>query len=573
MNSTATILRTLLCIGLITTLPACHKPVQAVSVAATIIRNGMVYDGSGADPLRGDVAINGDRVVAGGDLGHWQAKREVDADGLAVSPGFINILSWGPETLWVDGRGMSDLRQGVTLEVFGEGWSMGPLSPLTKTVLQSQASSDEFTVEWTTLGEYLDALVERGVSMNVASFVGAATVRMHELGAEDRAPTAEELQTMRDLVDQAMREGALGVGSSLIYAPGIFADTDELKALVEVAARHGGGYISHLRSEADHFLEALDELIDIARHTGARAEVYHLKAAGQSNWPKMAQAIERIQAARDSGLKVGANMYPYTAGATGLTAAMPPWVQEGGLDAWIERLKDPAIRQRVAAEMRQPGDDWENLYLGASADGLLLLNFKNEALKPLIGKTLAEAAALRGQTPEETAMDLVIEDHSRVLTAYFLMSDDNVRLGLSQPWVGIGSDGETTAPEGKVLDALTHPRAYGSFARYLGHYVRDGQVAPLADAIRRITRLQAENWGLKGRGCLQPGCYADVVIFDPATIRDHATFEQPHQLATGVRDVFVNGQWALKDGDVTEARAGQVVRGPGWTGWTGHSPQ
>jgi N-acyl-D-amino-acid deacylase len=536
------------------------------NVADTIIRNGVIYDGSGAAPIRGDLAIVGDRIVAVGELKAWRSEQDVDADGLAVAPGFINILSWANDSLLVDGRGLSDLMQGVTLEVFGEGWSMGPLNPAMKQEMEAQGFANGTKINWTRLDEYLEELVQRGVSVNVASFVGAATVRIHELGYEDRPPTEEELHRMRSLVAQAMQDGALGVGSSLIYAPGAYADTDEIKALVEEAARYGGGYISHLRSEADNFLQALDELIDIGEDTGARVEAYHLKAAGSPNWPKMRQAIERIQQARDAGLKVGANMYPYTAGATGLTAAMPPWVQEGGLDAWVTRLKDPAIRTRVAAEMRAPGEDWENLLLGASADGLLLLGFRNEALKPLIGKTLADVATLRGTTPEETAMDLVIEDHSRVLTAYFLMSEDNVQLGLSQPWVGIGSDGGAMAPEGEVLESLTHPRAYGSFARFLGKYVRDEGVAPLADAIHRITGLQADNWGLRDRGCLKNGCFADVVVFDPETITDHATFANPHQLATGVRDVFVNGEWALKRGEVTAARAGQVVRGPGWIG-------
>lgn len=536
------------------------------NVADTIIRNGVIYDGSGAAPIRGDLAIVGDRIVAVGELKAWRSEQDVDADGLAVAPGFINILSWANDSLLVDGRGLSDLMQGVTLEVFGEGWSMGPLNPAMKQEMKAQGFANGTKISWTRLDEYLEGLVQRGVSVNVASFVGAATVRIHELGYEDRPPTEEELHRMRSLVAQAMQDGALGVGSSLIYAPGAYADTDEIKALVEEAARYGGGYISHLRSEADNFLQALDELIDIGEDTGARVEAYHLKAAGSPNWSKMRQAIERIQQARDAGLKVGANMYPYTAGATGLTAAMPPWVQEGGLDAWVTRLKDPAIRTRVAAEMRAPGEDWENLLLGASADGLLLLGFRNEALKPLIGKTLADVATLRGTTPEETAMDLVIEDHSRVLTAYFLMSEDNVQLGLSQPWVGIGSDGGAMAPEGEVLESLTHPRAYGSFARFLGKYVRDEGVAPLADAIHRITGLQADNWGLRDRGCLKNGCFADVVVFDPETITDHATFAKPHQLATGVRDVFVNGEWALKRGEVTAARAGQVVRGPGWIG-------
>lgn len=533
--------------------------------ADLLIRNGLIYDGSGGEPQRGDLAIRGDRVVARGALEAWQAARVVDAQGQAVAPGFINVLSWATESLLVDGRALSDIRQGVTTEIFGEGWSMGPLTPAMKKEQSEQQGDIKFEIDWTTLGEYLDGLVRRGVSVNVASFIGAATVRQHELGNADRAPNAEELQRMRALVAQAMQDGALGVGSSLIYAPGFYAKTDELTALVAEAAKYGGGYISHMRSEGENFLPALEELIGISRATGARAEVYHLKAAGKPNWPKMQQAITRIEQARAEGLPISANMYPYAAGATGLDASMPPWVQEGGLDAWVKRLKDPAIRKRVKAEMRKPGKTWENLLYGAgSPDRLLLLGFKTEKLKPLAGKTLGQVARERGRSPEDTAMDLVIEDHTRVFTAYFLMSEDNVKLGLGKPWVSIGSDAEAAAPEGDFLKSSTHPRAYGSFARFLGHYVRDEKVAGLSDAIRRITRLPAQNWKLKDRGCLDTGCYADVVIFDPARIQDLATFEKPHQLATGVRDVFVNGQQVLQDGAPTAARPGQVLRGPGY---------
>ena len=535
--------------------------------ADLLIRNGLIYDGSGGEAVRGDVAVRDGRVVASGVLAHWQAAREVDAQGLAVAPGFINVLSWATESLLVDGRALSDIRQGVTTEIFGEGWSMGPLNPVMKEAMLKEQSDLKFAVDWTTLNEYLEGLVRRGVSVNVASFVGAATVREHELGQADRAPNAEELARMKALVAQAMQDGALGVGSSLIYAPGFYAKTDELTALVAEAAKYGGGYISHMRSEGENFLEALEELIGIAKATGARAEVYHLKAAGKDNWPKMAQAIARIEQARKDGLPVAANMYPYAAGATGLDASMPPWVKEGGLEAWIARLKDPAIRARLREEMRKPGKTWENLLYGAGTpEGLLLLGFKNEILKPLTGKTLGEVARMRGTSVEDTAMDLVIEDGSRVLTAYFLMSEDNVKLGLSQPWVSIGSDAEAAAPEGDFLKSSTHPRAYGSFARFLGKYVRDEKVASLADGIRRLTRLPAEHWKLKDRGCLNVGCFADVVIFDPAHIQDHATFAQPHQLSTGVRDVFVNGVQVLQDGAPTAARPGQVLRGPGWRG-------
>lgn len=533
--------------------------------ADLIVRNGSLFDGRGGEPVTASIAVRGGRVVASGALDGWNATQEVDAKGLAVAPGFINVLSWANESLLVDGRALSDLRQGVTLEIFGEGWSMGPLNPEMKAEMLALQGDIRFDITWTSLAGYLDELVRRGVSVNVASFVGATTVRKHELGNADRAPDAGELARMRALVATAMEEGALGVGSSLIYAPSFYAKTDELTALVAEAARYGGGYISHIRSEGENFLPALDELIGIARATGAHAEVYHLKAAGENNWPKMAQAIARIEAAREEGLRITADMYPYTAGATGLDASMPPWVQEGGLDAWIGRLEDPAIRKRVLREMRGPARDWENLLQAAgSPERVLLLSFKSDQLKPLTGRTLAEVARERGRSVEETAIELVIEDHSRVGTAYFLMSEDNVRLGLSQPWVSIGSDAEAPAPEGVFLKSSVHPRAYGAFARFLGHYVRDGKVAALPDAIRRLTRLPAENWKLKDRGCLDTGCYADLVIFDPAQIRDHATFDQPHQLASGVRDVFVNGVQVLKDGEPTESRPGQVVRGPGW---------
>lgn len=529
-----------------------------------IVRGGLVYDGSGGEPVRADVGVRGDRIVAVADLSGASAGREIDAAGLAVAPGFINVLSWAPESLLQDGRSLSDVKQGVTLEIFGEGWSMGPLNAAMKAEAIAQQGDFKYPIEWTTLGEYLDHLAGKGISTNVASFVGATTVRIHELGYENRAPTADELARMQALVAAAMAEGALGVGSSMIYAPATFADTAELTALAQTAAQHGGAYISHLRSEADRFIEALDELIAIARATGAHAEVYHLKAGGRSNWPKMRQAIGRIEAARAEGLKVAANMYPYTAGATGLNAAMPPWVQEGGLEAWIGRLQDPATRQRVAAEMRAPGADWENLYHHAGADQVLLIGFKNPALRGLIGRSLADVARERDVTPEEAAIDLVIEDHSRVDAAYFLMSEANVALGVAQPWVSFGSDAESLAPEGLFLNYNPHPRAYGTFARVLGKYVRDDRVLTLPEAIRRMTSLPADNFKLRERGRLAPGHYADVVVFDPAAVRDRATFEQPHQLAEGVAHVIVNGVPVLLDGEHTGATPGRVVRGPGY---------
>ncbi len=533
-----------------------------------IIRNGMVYDGSGSAPVRKDVAVRGDKVAALLEPGApAEAAQTVDAGGKAVAPGFINVLSWAVESLIVDGRGMSDTKQGVTLQIFGEGWTMGPMNPQMKEAAQRSQGDVKYPIEWTTLGEYLEYLERKGITPNVASFVGATTVRMHELGEADVQPNDEQLGRMQGLVRDAMREGALGVGASLIYPPAFYAKTPELVALAQAAAESGGGYIAHMRSEANQFLEALDETISIARATGQRAEAYHLKAGGEANWPKMQQAIDRINAARAEGLTVSADMYVYPAGGTGMTASLPPWVQDGGHDAMVKRLKDPATRARVIREMKTPSDEWENLrLLAASDDRLLLMGFKSDALKPLIGKTLAEVARERGTSPEDTAIDLIIEDDSRVDTIYFLMSEENIELGLKQPWVSLGSDAEAAAPEGVFLESGTHPRAYGNFARFLGHYVRDRKVMPLEEAIRRLTRLPAENWKLRDRGCLDAGCYADLVVFDPATIQDHATFEKPQQYATGVDHVFVNGVQVLREGEHTGANPGRVVRGPGWQG-------
>jgi N-acyl-D-amino-acid deacylase len=553
---------------LVLLLGACAATAGAAERVDLLVRNGTIYDGHGGTPVAGDVAVRDGRVVAVGALRDYTAAREVDARGLAVAPGFINTLSWATESLIYDGRGVSDIKQGVTLEIMGEGNSMGPVNDRIRDEMVKTQADIRYDVTWNTLGEYLDHLVKRGVAPNVASFVGATTVRSYVVGYDDRAPTAEELEQMQELVRQAMREGALGVGSSLIYAPASYARTDELIAITKAAGEFGGAYISHMRSEGDRFLEALDELIRIAREAKVHAEAYHLKAAGQKNWPKMSQAIAKIEAARKSGLSITADMYPYTAGATGLDAAMPPWVQAGGLDAWIGRLKQPDIRKRVIAEMRDPNADWESLYVAAgSPDRILLIGFKTDKLKPLTGKTLAEVAKLRGKAPEETAIDLVIEDHTRVGTAYFLMSEENVKLGLSQPWVSIGSDAEAPATEGPFLKSNPHPRAYGAFARFLGRYVRDQKVTTLQDAIRRLTRLPAENFKLRNRGCLDKGCHADIVVFDPAKITDAATFEKPHQYSSGMVHVFVNGVQVLKDGEHTGAKPGQVVRGPGWTGW------
>jgi N-acyl-D-amino-acid deacylase len=532
-----------------------------------LLRHGTIYDGSGRPPVVGDVAVTGDKIAAVGQLDGARGKREIDVRGLAVAPGFINMLSWATESLLHDGRSQSDIRQGVTLEVMGEGSSMGPLNAKMKREMVEQQGDIKFDVAWTTLGGYLEHLVKRGISCNVASFLGAESLRVHELDYADRPPTPAELDRMRNLVAQGMEEGALGIGSSLIYAPGFYAKTDELMELCKVAAKYDGMYISHLRSEGNRFLEALDELLAIARGAGIRAEVYHLKAAGQSNWPKLDEAIRKIEAARASGLKITADMYTYTAGATGLDAAMPPWVQAGGYKDWAARLKDPGIRERVRREMMTPTDQWESLYLAAgSAERVLLVAFKNDALKPLTGKTLAEVAKLRGKSPEETAMDLVIEDGSRVGTVYFLMSEENVRKQIRLPWVSLCSDSASLAPEGVFLKSNPHPRAYGSFARLLGKYVRDERLIPLTEAVRRLTSLPAENLRIRQRGSLQAGHFADVVVFDPGRVQDHATYDKPHQYATGMVHVFVNGVQVLKDGEHTGAKPGRVVRGPGWKG-------
>ena len=525
-----------------------------------VIRGGDVYDGGGAAPLRADVAIDGDQIVTVGRV-EGRGRAEIDARGLAVAPGFINMLSWATESLIQDGRSQSDIRQGVTLEVFGEGWSMGPLTERMRAERLERQGDIKYDVAWTTLGEYLDHLADRGVSCNVASLIGATTVRIHEVGYDDRAPTAEEMRRMQELVRAAMREGALGVGSSLIYAPAAYASTDELVALC-AAAGADALYTSHIRSEMEGLLDAVDEVIEIARRTGIRAEIYHLKQAGREHWGKLDTVIERIERARRDGLRVTCDMYTYTAGATGLYATMPPWVQEGGHDAWVTRLRDPRIRARVTEEMRRPAQGWENfLHAVESPAGILLASFKSERLKPLTGKTIADVMATRGCSAEDAIIDLVIEDDSRVGAIYFTISEENVRRQIALPWMSFGSDAASLAPEGVFLRSSPHPRAYGTFARLLGKYVRDEGIIPLEEAVRRLTSLPAANLGIQRRGSLAPGMHADVVVFDPQGIRDHATYESPHRYATGVRDVLVNGVPVLRDGEHTDAQPGRVVRG------------
>lgn len=534
-----------------------------------ILRGGTVYDGNGGPGILADVAIAGDTIAGIGDFSRARAAREINARGLAVTPGFINMLSWATESLLVDPRGQSDVRQGVTLEVFGEGESMGPVNEAMRTEMIESQGDLKFQVPWTTLGEYLDHLEKRGVSVNVASFVGATTVRVHEIGYADRPPTPAELARMQALVRTAMEEGALGVGTSLIYAPAFYAKTGELIALASAAAPFGGRYISHMRSEGTRLMEAVEELITISREAGVGAEIFHLKAAGQANWGKLDGVIARVESARRRGQDISADMYTYTAGSTGLDASMPPWVQEGGYREWAKRLALPEIRARVAREMRTPTNEWENFYVAAgSPDKILLVGFKADSLKRYTGKTLAEVAILRGTSPEETAMDLVIRDGSRVQVVYFLMSEENVRRQLQLPWVSFGSDAGALSSNPPFTNSSTHPRAYGNFARILGKYVRDEKVIPLQEAVRKLTSLPAHNLKLRKRGELKPGYFADVAVFDPVSISDHATFADPHKYSTGMKHVFVNGIQVLRDGEHTGATPGRVVRGPGWKGWS-----
>jgi len=532
-----------------------------------IIRGGTVYDGSGKPSMVTDVGINADTVAFIGDLSNAEGEKQIDATGLAVAPGFINMMSHAELSLLIDGNSQADIRQGITLEVLGEG-SMGPLNDKMKQDWKDQMKRNpdwQFDIDWTTLGEYLESLQRRGISPNVASFVGANTVRIHELGYANRAPDAEELERMKSLIKQAMEEGAMGTTTALIYAPDNYATTEELIELSKVAAPYGGMYISHMRSEGNNILNAVDETIRIAREANLPAEIYHLKMGGKQNWRKLDSVIAKIDKANKSGLRITADMYTYTAGATGLDATMPPWVQEGGIKEWIKRLKNPAIRKKVLQEMRTPTDTWENLLLNAGdPERVLLLGFTNDSLKRYTGKTLGEVAKIYGKSPEETAMDLVIADSTRVETAYFLMNEENIKRQIALPYVSFGSDAGSPTAAGVFLKYKDHPRAYGNFSRLLGKYVRDEKVIPLEEAIRKLTSLPATNLKIQKRGQLAPGYYADLAIFDPAKIQDHATFENPHQYSTGMVHVFVNGTQVLADGEHTGAKPGKVVRGPGW---------
>lgn len=531
-----------------------------------IIRSGTIYDGSGGQPFIGDVAIRGDEIVAVGPRLTGAARIVLDANGKAVSPGFINMLAHPEESLFADGRALSDLAQGVTLEVIGED-SMGPLTPLMQHNMRQRQGDIRFPVTWRTFGGYMETLERRGIAPNIAAFVGAGTVRTNVLGERDVQPTLAQLAAMRGLVRKAMEEGAVGLTTALMYSPNTYARTPELITLAKVSAQCGGIYSAHVRNEGDRLIQAIDETIDIAKASGAPAHIYHFKQSGPDNWPKLDTAIARVNAARGQGVRITADMYTYTASATGLDAAMPPWVQDGGLEQWIKRLRNPAIRARVAQEMRDAHPNgWDNAYGQAGAAGVLLLAFKNPALKPLTGKTLAEVARMRGQNPEETAMDLVAEDGTRVGVSYRVMTEANLRREIQLPWMMFDSDAGAPAPQGVFLLSNPHPRAYGNFARLLGKYVRDEKLISLPEAIRRLTSLPATTLALSGRGSIKPGNFADVVVFDPATIQDHATFPKPHQLATGVSDVLVNGRFALRTGQPTGSPTGRFVRGRSWNG-------
>ena len=548
--------------------PAAPPSAVAAPDYDVVIRGGTVYDGSGSAPFVGDVAIRGDRIAYVGPHAPGRSAEEFAARGKAVAPGFVNMLAHPEESLLIDGRALSDLRQGVTLEVLGED-SMGPLSADMKRLGRERQGDIRYDIDWTTLGEYLSRLERRGITPNVASYVGAGTVRTYVLGERDVQPAPEQLTEMRRLVHEAMEQGALGVTTALIYAPNEYARTPELIALAQEAARCGGIYSAHLRSEGDRLLEAVQETVDIAHAAGAPAEIYHLKQAGKRNWGKLDALIRAVEAARAAGVRITADMYVYTAGATGLDAAMPPWVQDGGLEAWIARLKDPQDRKRVLADMRDPSPAWENLLGAAGADGTLLLGFKNPGLKPLTGKTLAQVARARGVSAQDAAIDLVIEDGSRVEVAYFLMSEDNIRREVALPWVSFDSDADAPAPEGVFLKSSRHPRTYGVFARVLARYVREEKVLTLPQAIHKLTALPAATLALSDRGQLRQGYFADIVVFDAAKVQDHSTYQRPQQLATGVGDVWINGVRALRHEVATGAASGRALRGRAWTGGGG----
>lgn len=529
-----------------------------------ILRGGTVYDGSGGEPIAGDIGVRGDTIERVGDLRDARSGAVIDAAGMAVAPGFINMLSHSYLTMLHDGRSLSELKQGVTTQVFGEGSSMGPLNDGLRHRLTEQDPALNYSVEWRSLAEYLTFAEKKGVSQNVASYIGATTLRTYVAGHENRPLTRGELDIVCGLIREEMEAGALGIGSSLIYPPAFFATTDELIEMCAATAPYHGKYISHMRNEGLELLDGIDELVRIGREASVPAEIYHLKASGRDAWPLMQRAIEAVESARADGLAVTADMYTYTAGATGLSNCIPPWYHEGGQERLFERLADPAVRSEIRTTIETQRHGWENLYQDAAgAENILILQTRDPGLRRYQGKTLAQAAAMDGTDPLDAMMDLVMRDRSRVGTAYFMMAEENVRLGLSQPWVSLGSDAGSMAAEGVFLSRSTHPRAYGNFARLLGKYVREEKVLALPDAIRRMTRLPADNLGLDRRGRIEEGFFADLIVFDPATVADHATYENPHRYASGVRDVIVNGTVTLRDGEFAGTFAGRAVYGPG----------
>ncbi len=530
-----------------------------------IIKNGSLYDGTGNSPYKSDIGIVDDRITTIDNLNDKTADIILDAENLAVTPGFINMLSWATESLIQDGRSLSNIKQGVTLEVMGEGWSMGPLNEQMKIDIHEIFNSEiTYEVEWTSLGEYLEYLENRGISTNVASFVGATSVRIHEIGYADRKPTSEELQRMKDLVRDAMEEGAMGVASALIYPPAFFADTEELIELCKVASKYNGMYITHMRSEGARFLEAIDELIQISKDANIRTEIYHLKAAGKTNWHKLDLAIEKINQVREEGLNITCDMYTYTAASTGLQSCLPPWVQDGGLESMIERLQNPDLREKIITEMSTPTDKWENLFIEAGPENIMIASLKLDSLKPLIGRRISELSTQQNKTPQDTIIDLILEEKGWIGCVYWIMEEENIKKKIRLPYVSYGSDAGSLAPEGVFLKSNVHPRAYGTFARLLGKYVREEKIISLEEAIRKLTALPASNLKIKDRGRLKENSYADIAIFDPKSITDLATFEKPHQLALGMHHVLVNGTIVLKDGEHTGATPGRVIRGPGW---------
>jgi N-acyl-D-amino-acid deacylase len=528
-----------------------------------LIQGGLVYDGTGAAPIRADVALRGDRIVKIGRLAAADARAVVNAADLAVAPGFINMLSWSTDSLLADGRGQSELREGVTTQIMGEGWSWGPVNDAIKQRMKREQVDIKYDLEWRTLSDYLTFLERKGVSQNVASFLGATTVREYVLGLGNKKPTPAELEQMRRLVAREMREGALGIATALEYAPAYYADTEELIELCKVAARYQGKYITHMRSEGERLLEAMDEVLRISRTAGIPAEIYHFKAAGSANWRKMDAAIAKVEEARRQGLPITANMYVYTAGAAPLTACIPPWAMEGGELAMRRRLQDPESRQRIVVDIRDK-TDWPNFYHNAgSPEAIVLISFKRQMLKPLQGMTLAQIARRRQRDPIETLLDLLVKDESSIGTVYFITSERNIRKLVPLPWVSFGSDEASQAPEGIFLNSLPHPRAYGNFARVLGKYVREEKLLSLEAAIHKLSGLPAANLGLDHRGRLHEGYFADVVVFDPKKIADRASYERPHQYSIGVRHVYVNGVPVLKDGEHTGAKPGRALWGPG----------